>query len=126
MCLILQCLPFPSTDGRRRDICHGPITPQEVTKVLQRIDRMKTGNYLIRESRNISNAYTLSLCANGQIYNYRIIQSTNGDYCFEGPKGQEPSDEHTKFTTLRALIEHYSQNQVRNNLLNLCTINNVL
>ncbi len=103
---------IPPTDGFRRDVCHGPITPYEVNKVLNRLDNKKTGNYLIRESRNVTKAYTLSLCAIGQIFNYRVICSSDGEYCFEGPEGDNGSNGHSMFSTMKDLIEHYSLMQV--------------
>ena len=80
--------------------------------MLNSFENTKTGYYLIRESRNDVNAYTLSLCSGSQIYNYRIIRlSDTGEYCFGGPSGEEGS--HTRFDTMKELIEHYEQTPVR-------------
>ena len=74
---------------------------------------MQDGNYLIRESRNALNAYTLSLCSRQQIMNYRIIRHPEtGEYAFEGPSDGENPDERSSFKTMLELIGHYEQTPV--------------
>ena len=66
----MHFLIFASSDGEKADLCHAPIGPDSVRKVLEQFN-LEEGHFMVRESRNSDNAYTLSLCHNKTILNYR-------------------------------------------------------
>lgn len=73
------------------------------------------GNFLIRESRNTNSAYTLSLCYQGSVMNYRIINDPREGFSFQDPEGGEEAQDvmnHKVFRTMVDLIEHHKQNMV--------------
>ena len=81
------------------------------------LEHFSEGNFLLRESRTIDNAYTLSVCHNDQIIRYRIICSEEGAYSFkdlvklEGDQEWQPRI-HKKFPTLFDLIKNHEHRAV--------------
>ncbi len=83
---------------------------------------MTDGNFLIRESRNSDSAYTLSVCYQQKVMNYRIVSTMEGGYTFQDPQssalassgaeGQELRPSHRVFPTLVALIDHHRKSLV--------------
>lgn len=69
------------------------------------------GNFLIRESRNVNNAYTLSLYFQGKVMNYRIIYEEDTGYSFQDPEStsEEPAPSHQSFPTLIELVAHHKE-----------------
>jgi hypothetical protein len=74
-------------------------------------DGMSNGNFLIRESRNMDNAYTLSVWYQSKVMNYRIMYKEEVGYSFQDPHldGAAPGPSHQPFSTLMDLIEHHKR-----------------
>lgn len=106
---------FSSTD--HGPLCHAPITEDAAEQVLRK--HFAEGNFLIRESGTIDNAYTLSLCHNKQILRYRIICDSDGTYSFNFKNDEQEQRKqccqivHARFPTLHDLINSHKQNTVR-------------
>ena len=99
------------------ELCHAPIPPQFVSNTLSNhgaADGMSNGNFLIRESRNTDNAYTLSVWNESKVMNYRIVYKERVGYSFQDPQSEEgePSPSHQIFSTLVELINHHSETAV--------------
>ena len=62
--------PPPPSDGLMAELCHAPISPSSVQHVLKKFD-LKDGYFMVKESRSKLGSFTLSLCYNGGIMNYR-------------------------------------------------------
>ena len=76
---------------------------------------MSDGNFLIRESRNTDDAYTLSLCFRGKVMNYRIVYDKEEGYSFQDPQtedGESSGTLHQTFPTLMGLITHHQKTAV--------------
>ena len=73
---------------------------------------------MIRESRNEDDAYTLSLCHDRKIKNFRIVRCReDGMLSFKDPvdpeDGSSPEEEeHLSFHTLFDLISHHLRRKV--------------
>ena len=75
------------------------------------------GNFLIRESRMADDAFTLSVCHNRQVLNYRIVHSEDGTYSFwDLVKSEEEQQSrpriHQKFPTLHTLLDNHKHKTV--------------
>ena len=75
---------------------------------------------MVRESRNEDDAYTLSLCHDQKIKNFRIVRSSeDGMLSLKDPEGSEDGssheegEEHLVFHTIRELIERHFHRKVR-------------
>ena len=102
-------------DGMKLDLCHAPIPPQQVSNTLCRNGLMANGNFLIRESRNSDRAFTLSICYQQKVMNYRIIRTEEG-YSFQDPQTSGEDQEAPRlqvFPTLEALVDHHKKILVR-------------
>ena len=89
-------------------------------QVLSKFDN-KEGHFLVRESRSIDDAYTLSVCHNNKVMHYRIVRHEDGTYSFKDPDRTERDStldqttqpyEYEKFPTLHDLIKSYHQKAV--------------
>ena len=101
-------------------LCHGPISQSSVEQVLSKLNVVE-GHFLVRESRTIDNAYTLSVCFDNKVMHYRIVCDEEGFYSFRDPDRSEsnstvePSSsqrEYERFPTLHDLIKSYKQKAV--------------
>lgn len=74
-------------------------------------DVLSNGNFLIRESRNTDNAYTLSVWYQSKVMNYRITYKEGVGYSFQDPQSDngEPGPSHKPFPTLVDLVNHHSR-----------------
>ena len=104
----------------RISLCHGPISQTSVEQVLRKFD-VEEGHFLVRESRSIDNAYTLSVCHNKKVMHYRIVRHEDGTYSFRDPDKTERNStleqssqphEYERFPTLHDLIKSYHQKAV--------------
>ena len=103
-------------------------SPDSVEKILEMYNK-DDGTYLIRESRSSEGSYTLSLCHNARIKNFRISRDPDGTLSLRDPGGmQDPGrmlslrdpDDGTPdvdkpvrlFATMAALIEHHTREKV--------------
>ena len=75
---------------------------------------------MVRESRNEDDAYTLSLCHDQKIKNFRIVRSReDGMLSLKDPEGSEEGNSHedgeeqSTFRTIQDLIEHHCHRKVR-------------
>ena len=104
-----------TVDGWKREL---PIGPDAVEKVLTKYG-LEDGHYMVRESRNVDNAYTLSLCHGNRVLNYRIVRHGDGQLCLQDPNTETDSntsadqiDEGEKFPSLHALLEKHKHKLV--------------
>ena len=114
----------------RISLCHGPISQTSVEQVLKKFN-VEEGHFLVRESRSIDNAYTLSVCHNKKVMHYRIVHHKDGTYSFRDPETNRHQDitkgdvysicmfenihahEYERFPTLYDLLKSYHQKAVR-------------
>ena len=115
LCLLLYMHTMASD---RLSLCHGPIAQTSVEGVLKKF-RVEEGHFLVRESRTMDDAYTLSVCHNTKVMHYRIVRHEDGMYSFRDPDGRgdggqnRPHHEYEKFPSLHDLIKSYHQKAVR-------------
>ena len=105
----------------RMSLCHGPISQTAVEQVLLKFST-EEGHFLVRESRSVDDAYTLSVCHNKKVMHYRIVCHEDGTYSFRDPDRTEERSsvleqsiqprEYEKFPTLHDLIKSYHQKAV--------------
>ena len=101
-------------------LCHGPISQTSVEQVLSKLN-VEEGHFLVRESRTVDNAYTLSVCYDKKVMHYRIARNEDGSYSFRDPDRSEKNStleqsssqrEYERFPTLHDLIKSYKQKAV--------------
>ena len=104
----------------RISLCHGPISQTSVEQVLSKFNT-EEGHFLVRESRSIDDAYTLSVCHSKKVMHYRIVHHEDGTYSFRDPDRMERNGtleqsgqphEYEKFPSLHDLIKSYHQKAV--------------
>lgn len=102
---------FPK-DGQKKDLCHACIGPEAVEKVLTKF-HMENGHFMVRESRNKDGAFTLSLCHEGSVLNYRIVRHEDGMLCLQDPNSETAIDQDGEmFPTLHSLLEKHKHKLV--------------
>lgn len=112
----MQYINLSITNVDHNSFCYSPIMENSVEQILQR--HFAEGNFLIRESRTVDDAYTLTLSHNKQIMRYRIICDEDGTCSFKDLAKSKEDDEwqpskHMKFPSLYDLIKNHKHRTVR-------------
>ncbi len=109
-----------TADGLKKDLCHACIGPEAVEKVLTQF-RMENGHFMVRESRNKDGAFTLSLCHESKVLNYRIVRHMDGMLSLQDPSsGSEADEDGETFPTLHSLLGKHKHTLVCE-LLSMCS-----
>lgn len=120
------CLKVSEGDGYKRDLCHAPISPNSVEKVLEM--HKEEGRFLIRESRSNDDSYTLSLCHNGSIKNFRIRRNSDKSLSLVDPASDGKVEKMCgRYDTLQSLVSTHlrEKNGLPTLLTNNCSPNDI-
>lgn len=90
----------------KAELYHVAISPESVEKILEMYNK-EDGTFLIRESRSTEDSYTLSLCHNQRIKNFRISRDADGSLSLRDPGGLTTEQPVKSFTSMAALVEHH-------------------